>query len=136
MTFDLLQATRVYSTSFYGSMLYNLYAEQSNMIYRCWKTAAKLARDVPRSTFSFLVDRVLTIDMPSVRDGILTRYAMYQQRLYMNNSREIRILASTASSDGREWAGCEEQQQADNQEGSLSEYSFRKSGGFHYLPGC
>ena len=98
---QVLQATRVYSTSFYGSMLYNLYGEQSNMIYRCWNTAAKLAWDVPRSTFSFLVDRVLTSDMPSVRDGILTRYAMYQQSLYMNNSREIRILASTSSSDGR-----------------------------------
>ena len=32
---QVLQATRVYSTSFYGSMLYNLYGEQSNMIYMC-----------------------------------------------------------------------------------------------------
>ena len=71
------------------------------MILRCWNTAVKLAWDVRRSTFSFLVDRVLTTDMPYVMDGMLTRYGMYQQSLYMNNSMEIRILASTSSSDGR-----------------------------------
>ena len=51
------------------------------MIYRCWNTAAKLAWDVPRSTFTFLVDRVLTGDMTSVRDAILTRYAMFLQSI-------------------------------------------------------
>ena len=74
---QVLQAISVYSTSFYGSMLYNLYGEEANMIYRCWNTAAKLVWDVPRSTFTFLVDRVLTGEMPSVRDSILTRYAMF-----------------------------------------------------------
>ena len=40
---QVLQAISVYSTSFYGSMLYNLYGEEANMIYRCLNTAAKLA---------------------------------------------------------------------------------------------
>ena len=70
------------------------------MIYRCWNTAAKLAWDVPRSTFTFLVDRVLTGDMTSVRDAILTRYAMFLQSIRKNNSTEIRILASISSVDG------------------------------------
>ena len=98
---QVLQATRVYSTSFYGSMLYNLYGDEANMIVRCWNTAAKLTWNVPRSTFTFLVDKVLTAGMPSVRDGLLTRYAMFCQGLHKSNSKEIRILASTASSDGR-----------------------------------
>ena len=71
------------------------------MIYRCWNTAAKLAWDVPRSTFTFLVYRVLTGDMTSVRDAILTRYAMFLQSLNKSNSKEIRILASISSVDGR-----------------------------------
>ena len=36
---QVLQAIRVYTTSLYGSMLYNLYGEEANMIYRCWNTA-------------------------------------------------------------------------------------------------
>ena len=88
-------------TSIMDFVLYNLYGEEVNMIYRCWNTAAKLAWDVPRSTFTFLVDRVLTGDMTSVRDAILTRYAMFLQSIRKNNSTEIRILASISSVDGR-----------------------------------
>ena len=102
---QVLQAIRVYSTSFYGCMLFNLYGEESKMIYRCWNTAAKLTWDVPRSTFTFLVDRVLTGDMASVRDGILTRYDMFLQSLHKSNSKEIRILASISSVDGRSTTG-------------------------------
>jgi hypothetical protein len=98
---QVLQAIRVYSTSFYGCMLFNLYGEESKMIYRCWNTAAKLTWDVPWSTFTFLVDRVLSGDMASVRDGILTRYDMFLQSLHKSNSKEIRILASISSVDGR-----------------------------------
>lgn len=85
-----------------GLILFNnLYGEEVNMIYRCWNTAAKLAWDVPRSTFTFLVYRVLTGDMTSVRDAILTRYAMFLQSIRKNNSTEIRILASISYVDGR-----------------------------------
>ena len=102
---QVLQATTVYSTSFYGSMLWNLYGEEANMVYRCWNTAAKLAWDLPRSTFTFLVDRVLTGDLPSVRECLLTRYAMFLQGLYSSKNKELRILSSTASSDVRSTTG-------------------------------
>ena len=102
---QVLQATTVYSTSFYGSMLWNLYGEEANMVYRCWNTAAKLAWDLPRSTFTFLVDRVLTAELPSVRECLLTRYAMFLQGLYSSNTKELRILSSTASNDVRTTTG-------------------------------
>ena len=47
------------------------------------------------------VDRVLTGEMTSVRDAVLTRYAMFLQGLNKSNSKEIRILASISSGDGR-----------------------------------
>ena len=68
-------------------------------------TAAKLAWDMPRSTFTFLVDRVLTGDLPSVRECLLTRYAMFLQGLYSSKNKELRILSSTASSDVRSTTG-------------------------------
>ena len=102
---QVLQATIVYSTSLYDSMLWNLYGEEANMVYRCWNTAAKLAWDLPRSTFTFLVDRVLTADLPSVRECLLTRYAMFLQGLYSSKTKELRILSSTASSDVRSTTG-------------------------------
>ena len=75
------------------------------MVYRCWNTAAKLAWNVPRSTFTFLVDKVLTPDMPSIRESLLTRYIMYLQGLHKSQTAEIRILAATASGDVRSTTG-------------------------------
>ena len=40
---QIIFAMQVYCTSFYGSMLYDLYGEEANMIFRCWKTALKPA---------------------------------------------------------------------------------------------
>ena len=98
---QVLQATQVYSTSFYGSMLWDLYGEEANKVYRCWNTAAKLTWDVPRNTFTFLVDKVLTGDMSSVREGLLTRYAMYLQGLFKSKTKEMRVLANVACNDVR-----------------------------------
>ena len=70
-------------------------------MYRCWNTAAKLTWDVPRSTFTFLVDKVLTGDLSSVREGLLTRYAMYLQGLFKSKTKEMRVLANVASNDVR-----------------------------------
>ena len=60
---------------------------------------------VPRNTFTFSVEQALTEDIPSVRDSILLRYVMYCQGLSRASSKEIRILAATASGDVRSTTG-------------------------------
>ena len=104
-TMQILQAVQVYCSSFYGSMLYDLYGDEANMIYRCWNTATKLAWQVPRSTFTYLVDRVLRGGLPSIRDSILTRYVSFLRGLEKSNTKEIRILRFTACSDRRSTTG-------------------------------
>ena len=102
---QIIFAMQVYCTSFYGSMLYDLYGEEANMIFRCWKTALKLAWGVPRSTFTFLVDHLLAGETPSLRDSILTRYTMFCQNLCRSSNKEIRILANCAVNDTRSTTG-------------------------------
>ena len=86
-------------------MLYDLYGDEAGMIYRCWNTATNLAWQVSRSTFTFLVDRVLTGDFPSLRESLLTRYVSFLHGLSHSDKKEIRILCSTATSDGRSTSG-------------------------------
>ena len=74
---QIINAIRIYCTSFYGSMLWNLFGEDANMVYRCWNTAVKLAWRVPRNTFTFLVDRVLSMGISSVRDSLFRRYGFF-----------------------------------------------------------
>jgi hypothetical protein len=98
---QVLEAIRVYTTSFYGSMLYDLYGEEANMIYRCWNTAVKLVWDVPRNTSTFLVENLLGGNIQHVRGSILKRYTMFCQKLLKSSSTEIRILASISAEDTR-----------------------------------
>ena len=102
---QILQAVQVYCSSFYGSMLYDLYGDEAGMIFRCWNTATKLAWQVPRGTFTFLVHSFLTGDFPSLRESLLTRYVAFLQGLSQTNKKEIRILCCTAISDGRSTSG-------------------------------
>ena len=95
---QILQAVQVYCSSFYGSMLNDLYGDEAGMIYRCWNTATKLALQVPRNTFTCLV---LNGDLPSLGESLLTRYFAFIRWLSQNSKKEILILHSTANSDGR-----------------------------------
>ena len=79
---QVLEAIRVYTTSFYGSMLYDLYGEEAGMIYRCWNTAVKLVWDVPRELCTYFVDSLLAKDIPSVRTSLLRRYTSYCRGCY------------------------------------------------------
>ena len=47
---QVLQAVKVYCCDFYRSMLWDLYGDQAEQLYRCWNTCVKLSWDVPRST--------------------------------------------------------------------------------------
>ena len=102
---QVLEALRVYTTSFYGSMLYDLYGEEAGIIYRCWNTAVKLVWNVPRNTSTFLVENVLAKDFNSVRRNLLTRYAMYCKNLLHKSSMEVRLLARIAVADIRNNTG-------------------------------
>ena len=61
----------------------------------------KLAFDVPRNTFTYLVEGFLAFDMTSMRNQILSRYAGFYRKLLNSPSREVRGLARIISSDPR-----------------------------------
>ena len=61
----------------------------------------KLAFDVPRNTFTYLVEGFLASDMTSMRNQILSRYAGFYRKLLNSPSREVRGLARIISSDPR-----------------------------------
>ena len=102
---QVLEAIRIYCCSFYGSMLWDLYGEEAKKVYRCWNTAAKLVWEVPRNTFTFVVEQLLTTTMQSVRDSLIMRYSLFMRSLNKSESKEIRILASCVQGDARSTTG-------------------------------
>ena len=58
---QVLEAVTVYASHFYGSMLWDLYGEGANQVYRSWNTCVKLAWDIPRMTHNYFVDSSVVI---------------------------------------------------------------------------
>ena len=52
---EILSAFKVYCSSFYGCMLWDLGGERAGQVFNAWTTAIKLAWDVPRGTRTYLV---------------------------------------------------------------------------------
>ena len=102
---QILTAVNSYCSSFYGSMLYNLYGEEAEKLYRCWNTCVKLVWRVPRSTHTYLINDLLACDLPSIRDRIMNRYVKFVYGLLRNKSPEVRILANISGSDIRSTMG-------------------------------
>ena len=70
-------------------------------LFRSWNTAVKLAWEVPRSTFTYLVEGFLAGDQISLRNQILSRYPGFFRGLFSSPSREVRLLARLVKNDPR-----------------------------------
>ena len=96
---EVLQALKIYCSSFYGSMLWNLSEEGARQTFNSWNTAVKLAWSCPRETRTYLVQQVLSCGMDNARCDILTRYSKFFKNLRISPSKEVSVLANLVSRD-------------------------------------
>ena len=93
---QILQAVQTYCCDFYGSMLWDLFDDQTEQLYRCWNTCNKLCWNIPRSTHTYFVDNLLSCGLPSIRQRILSRYCKFVRSLMTSPSKEVAVLARIA----------------------------------------
>ena len=85
----------------YGSMLWDLKGNTAEQFFKSWNTCVKLINEVPRSTYTYLVEGFLADSQTSLRNQILGRYPAFYRKLLNSPSKEVRILARMVSSDPR-----------------------------------
>ena len=102
---EILAAFKVYCSSFYGCMLWDLGGERAGQVFNAWTTAIKLAWHVPRGTRTYLVQKVLAPGMSSARVDILARYGGFFRGLRTSPSHEVRVMANLAARDIRSTTG-------------------------------
>ena len=90
---EILKALKIYCSSFYGCMLWDLAGDKATQVYNSWNMAVKLTWNCPRQTKTFLVQQVLSHGMSSARTDILARYVTFFKGLRTSPSPEIRTLA-------------------------------------------
>ena len=74
---EVIRALEVYTTSYYGFMLWDLQGEGASQFYNSWTTAIKLVWNCPRATHTYLVQQVLSCGSTSARTEILARYSKF-----------------------------------------------------------
>ena len=102
---QILQAVKLYCCDFYGSMMWDLYGDQAEQMYRSWNTCVKLSWEVPRSTHTFLVDGFLGSGLPTVRQQILSRYPKFFRSLLDSPSHEVAVVARLVGNNARTTTG-------------------------------
>ena len=96
-----MQAVQALCTDAYGSMLWNLGSESAEQFFKSWNTCVKMAYNIPRSTFTYLVEGYFASGMMSLRNQVLSRYAGFYRNLLSSPSREVRALARIVTNDPR-----------------------------------
>ena len=98
---EIMRALKLYLSSFYGAMLWDLAGEKTRQVFSAWNTAVKLTWDCPRETRTFLLQNVLSSDMTSAKTDILGRYSKFFFSLKKSACYEVRVLANLTARDLR-----------------------------------
>jgi hypothetical protein len=95
----LYSAVQVFCCDAYGSMLWQLNSESAEQFFKSWNTCIKLIHDIPRSTFTYLVEDYFAKGFVSLRNQVLSRYSSFFQKLMTSPSKEIRLLVNIVARD-------------------------------------
>ena len=82
---QVLQAVQVHCCDLYGGMLWNLYGEKAEKLFRCW--------DAPRSTHTYFVDCLLAVNFKPLRQQALTRYVGFYSSLLSSPCKEVAVVS-------------------------------------------
>ena len=82
-------------------MLWDLGSESAEQFFKSWNTCVKLVHNIPRSTFTYLVEGFFASSQVSLRNQVLSRYPGFFRSLLESPSREVRALAIIVRSDPR-----------------------------------
>ena len=102
---EILSALKVYCSSHYGCMLWNLGGDKAGQLFNAWNTAIKLTWGVPRGTRTYLVQQVLAPGMTSAKVDILARFGSFFRGLRDSPSHEVAVMANLAGRDIRSTTG-------------------------------
>ena len=96
---QIMRAMDIFSSDCYGLMLHDLGSQSTESIFKAWNTAVKLTWNVPRDTYTYIVENLLGRNFQSLRNQIYSRYSRFFQSLLNSSSREVSFLANIVARD-------------------------------------
>ena len=88
---------RIYSTSFYGSMIWNLKSEEYNKLIRSFNAAIKMIWDLPHQTHKNFIEQL--IDYPDLQSMLHSRYVGFAWSVKNSKKYEVKLLYNICKYD-------------------------------------
>ena len=99
--FVTLKAIQSLCMDAYGAMIWDLGSSSAEQFFKSWNTCVKMVYNVPRNTFTYLVEGFLAAYYVSLRNQVFARYGGFYRRLATSPSREVRGLVMIVRNDPR-----------------------------------
>ena len=96
---EVLRATKIHCTSFYGSNLWDLGGDKAMQVYNAWNTTVKMAWCCPQWTRTYLVQQVLSCGQTSAKVAILCRYVKFFHSMRNSACKEVQVLSRLLARD-------------------------------------
>ena len=93
----LCELMRIYSTSFYGSMIWSLRSEDYSKLLRSFNTAIKLIWDLPHQTHKNFIEQL--IDFPHLQSMLHSRYIGFVWSVKNSMKDEVKLLYNICKYD-------------------------------------
>ena len=90
-----LKLVSVYSTSMYGSSLWQLNSEEHQKLCRSWNTAVKIIWDLPYATHTKLLEEICPV--PHLESLLYSRYIGFADSISNSNKGILRLLFSNCA---------------------------------------
>ena len=89
----------IYTLSFYGSNIYNLFSKDVNRIYTTYNKLVRTTFGVPRESHRYFIEEMTKA--PHIMSLLCSRLIKFQEMLLKSERRSINFLAIMNSSDSR-----------------------------------
>ena len=96
---EQVKSLKIYSSSFYGSNLWDLDGSKARRVFSSWNTAVKLAWGLPQQTRTYFLQKLLCCGFSSARVDILTRFVNFFRGLLASASLEVQVLSRLLARD-------------------------------------
>ena len=102
---EQVKSLKIYSSSFYGSNLWDLGGSKAKKVYSSWNTSVKLAWGLPQQTRTYFLQQLLYCGFSSARVDILSRFVTFFHGLLASASYEVQVLSRLFARDRKSVTG-------------------------------
>ena len=94
---------RVYNSHFYGSVLWNLFEKEANMLYNTWSVSVRKMFGLDRRSHRYLIEPVS--DMQHIKMSLMQRFVGFTRKLSSSKKNVLRHAFEVFKTDCRSTTG-------------------------------